>query len=291
MAPRGSAQRAAGQDVDADHARAHAPRVVQQAAVVLRRGAGGDRLPGGGVEHVVDDLRAAERAAVEHLFQRLGIADRGQAEEAQLAGVPQGPEAGHHVVQHLPHAEGLAAAGQGDGVVEGEDVDGFPPEPAQARLERRGDGGRGPAELRRLQPHLGADRHRAAAGLPQRAAQVGLRGPVAVARSGVEIGDSRLDRAGDGAVLVALRAAHHQAAHRPAPEPEHGDRDGVRAEIAHRHRHGCTRTAIACCSGVLDTLTRPPKASSSSVINATALAMENAAHSMLAVTVRLVGAR
>ena len=84
MAINRARQGAAGENANADDAGAGRPRMLQQRAVVLallhRRGASSRR-----VEHVVDDLGAAEATGIDHLMQGCRVADRRDAQEADLA--------------------------------------------------------------------------------------------------------------------------------------------------------------------------------------------------------------
>jgi hypothetical protein len=97
--------------------------MVEQPCIILcriiRRQLGGR----GGVEHIVDRLRAVEGARVDHLMQRRRVADCGEPKETRLALLAQPLERRHHVTEHLSNAESLPAAGLGDRIVQVEDVD------------------------------------------------------------------------------------------------------------------------------------------------------------------------
>ena len=71
----------------------------------------------------------------------------------------------------------------------------------------------------------------------QDAAEIFLRLAVAVLHRGVEIIDADGERAGDGALLVARIAAHHQSADRAAAEAEHREPHAGAAVDPHFHRH------------------------------------------------------
>ena len=58
---------------------------------------------------------------------------------------------------------------------------------------------------------------------------------------GVEVDHAGLKRAGDGALLIARFAAHHQAADRAAAEAEHRELHSAAAEYPHVHRRSSRR--------------------------------------------------
>src|SRR5262249_37072225 len=64
----------------------------------------------------------------------------------------------------------------------------------------------------------------------EHAAQVLLRGAVAVGGRGIEIVNAALERPCDGALLVPRRAPHHETADRAASEAEDRDRDAGTAQ-------------------------------------------------------------
>ncbi len=81
-------------------------------------------------------------------MQRRGVADRGDAEEAGLAGFAQGLERRDDFVQHLRDAQAFAAAISGDRVVQVEDIHMVHPQALQAAVHRVGYGLRDRAEVR-----------------------------------------------------------------------------------------------------------------------------------------------
>src|SRR5208283_6204559 len=93
-----AAEGAPGQYPYADDADACSARVLEELAVVLRRVVGGQGASGRGVQHVVDDLSAAEHAGIDDLLQGCGLADSGQSEEPQLAGGAERLEGGCHLL-------------------------------------------------------------------------------------------------------------------------------------------------------------------------------------------------
>ena len=89
-------------------------------------------------------------------MQSRGFADRRDAEKPQLALPAQRFERGHHLIQHLPGTQRVAAAGGRDAIVQMENVDAFPPEPLQASLQRLGNGFGSRRRIGR-QPYFRAD--------------------------------------------------------------------------------------------------------------------------------------
>ncbi len=168
-------------------------------------------------------------------MQRLGVADRRDAEEPHLALLAQRFKRGHHLVEHLPGAERLAPARGGDGIVQVEDVDPLHAEALQACVERLRHRLADAAEIRGRQPHLGADDRVGGLELLQDAAEVLFGFAVSVLHRGVEIVDAGLERAGDGALLVGRIAAHHEAADRAAAEAEDREPHPAAAEGAFVH--------------------------------------------------------
>ena len=153
----GPGQCAAGQHANADHADAGLMSAVEQKTIILCRIALRQRLAGGRIEHVVDDLGAIDDARVDDLVQCRGVAGRGDAQEADHAFLAQPLERRHQLVEHLSDAERFAAAVHRDHVVQVKDVHPLHAQSPQAALEGFGHGIRDPPELRSGQPHLGAD--------------------------------------------------------------------------------------------------------------------------------------
>ena len=122
-------------------------------------------------------------------------------------------------------------------VVELEQIDGLALQPGEARLQRGDDGRADGCRIARGRLDLGGQHDGGLQGL-QHAAEVGLRGAVAVLRRGVEIGDAELERARHRALLVARLTAHHQAADVAAAEAEDGSREAGAAEGAGLHGGG-----------------------------------------------------
>src|ERR1700746_5803 len=90
--------------------------------------------PGARIEQIVADLRSIERTRIDDLVQRRGVADRGDAVEADLALLAQAPEgrpdfAGYDLGRHV-----AVAAVPGDMVVKLEQIDLVELEALQARL-------------------------------------------------------------------------------------------------------------------------------------------------------------
>ena len=113
-----------------------AARVIEQPPIVLRRIIRRQRCRGRRIEHVVDHLRAVEFAGVDDLVQRRRFADRGEAEKAGLACLPQTLEGRHDLVQHLAHPERVPAAALRNRVMQVEDIDPLEPQPRQTAVER-----------------------------------------------------------------------------------------------------------------------------------------------------------
>ncbi len=169
-------------------------------------------------------------------MQRRGIADRSEPETTHLAVLLQPLECRHHLTEHLRRAERFAAAVFADRIVQMQNVDPIEPHAREAGFKRYRHGIADAAELRAAQPHLGADEHAGGFEALQHAAEILFRLAVAVQYRGVEIVHARGDRAGDGALLIALIAADHQSADRTAAETQSREPHAAAAEVPHLHR-------------------------------------------------------
>ena len=107
----------------------------------------------------------------------------------------------------------------------------------EAAFERFRHGVGDAAEFGARQPDLGADDRVGGFEVLQDAAEILLRLAVAVLHRGVEVIDADGERAGDGALLVARIAAHHQSADRAAAEAQHRKLHAGAAVDPHFHRH------------------------------------------------------
>ena len=144
-------------------------------------------------------------------------------------------ERGHHLIQHLPGAECLAAAVRGDRVVQVEDIDAVHAEPLEAALQRGGTAAPMRPNSDRGHPHLGPDDGIGRLQVGQGAAEVLLQLAVAVLHRGVEVVHPHVQCAADRPLLVRRRAAHHQSAHRAAAEAQQRDLHAGPPECAHFH--------------------------------------------------------
>ena len=155
-------------------------------------------------------------------MQRLGLADRREADEAGLALLARAIERRHHVAEHLVDAHRHAVGARRDHVVQLEHVD-------MVALQPR-------CRLASSEAAIAAPMSGAAAGTrtlvermmsgfrhAEHAADILLRRAVPVGRRGVEMIDAGLERARDRALLVGRRALGHQPADRAAAEGEHRD--------------------------------------------------------------------
>ena len=217
----GTGQRAAGQHADGDDADAGRFGVIEQPSVILRRIVRRQRHGGRRIEHVVNHLRTVEDAGVDHLMQRRSVANRGEPEKANFPLGPQPLECRDHLAKHLPDAQRFAAAVLGDCVVQMEDIDPVATQSREAIFERLCHCVRDAAEIGARQADLGADNRVGGFQLLQNAAEVLFRLAVAVLHRRVEVIHADLERAGDGAFLIARIAAHHQPADRAAAEAQH----------------------------------------------------------------------
>ena len=181
IALRASRQRAARERADADGADALLRRAIEDAAVVLRRIGRRDRLAGARVQRVVRHLRAVERAGCDQREQRIGLADRREADEARLALLARAIERRHDIAEHLVDAHRHAVGARRDRVVQLEHIDMVALEPLQARLQRSRDRGADVGTLGRHAHLRGQDDVRLQAG--EHAADILLRRAVAVGRA------------------------------------------------------------------------------------------------------------
>ncbi len=210
--------------------------MVEEAAVVLRRIGFGQPSGSGGIEHVEDDLGAVEDARVDHLVDRRGVADCGDPEEPRLALSPQPVEGGYYILEDLPGAHRLAAARDGDGIVQMEDVHPLHAQALQAAVKGSAYGVLDPAEIAGRQADLGADDGVGGLQLSEHAAEILLGLAIAVLYRGVEVVHPGLERPGDSPFLLAGVAAHHQPADRAAAEAEDRDPHPRATEDPHLHR-------------------------------------------------------
>jgi hypothetical protein len=134
-----AAQGAAGEDTDGDDADVRRRGMQDQPLLVRRGGARRQRTDGAGVEQVVGRLRGGERARVQDAAQSRRIAEGGDAEPARLALVAQPLERRDRLGEDGLRRKGRRLPRQRDRVVQLEQVDAVPAEPAQARLQRGGD--------------------------------------------------------------------------------------------------------------------------------------------------------
>ena len=184
-------------------------------------------------------------------MQRSRVADRGQSEKTGFALLAQPLERRHHLAKHLPDAERLAAAMLCDRIMQVEDIDPLAAQPRQAAVERFRHGGGDAAEFGARQPDFGADDRVGGFEVLQDAAEILLQLAVAVLHRGVEIIHADGERAGNGALLVARIAAHHQSADRAAAEAEHRKLHAGAAVDPHFHRRSSADqypTAVPCRS-------------------------------------------
>ncbi len=118
-----SRQRAAREHADADGADARFRGAIEDQSKILRRIGGGQRLARTRIERVVRHLRGVERARRDHAVQRLGLADRREADETCLALLARLVQRRHDVAEHLRDAHRAAVGAVLDHVVQLEHVD------------------------------------------------------------------------------------------------------------------------------------------------------------------------
>ena len=123
MALLGAADRPAGEHADDDDAEIGGLTVAQKVAVILRRVAGRQRRAGARVEEIVAGLRGIERARVDDLVQRGGLAVGGDAEKAQFPLRAQLLEGRHDLAEHGVGGEIGALCRADDGIVELVEID------------------------------------------------------------------------------------------------------------------------------------------------------------------------
>ena len=89
------------------------------------------RLAGARIQRIVRHLRGVERARCDQAMQRLGLADRREADEARPALPARAIERGHDVAQHFLDAHRDAVGARRDRVVQLKYVDMVAPQPAR----------------------------------------------------------------------------------------------------------------------------------------------------------------
>src|SRR5262249_28526994 len=229
-----AAQGTARQHADHDDAHAALTRAVEEPAEILGGKARRHRGPGARVEQVVADLCGVDRAAVDRLVERPGLAERGHTTEADPSLRAELLHGRNDLAQDVAHAERAAAARRLDAVVELEQVDALPAEPLQARVERPRDRAGDVVQIRRIQAELGPDLHRRLERF-QHLAQVALGLAVAVRRRRVEVVDAELHGPRDRVLALRDGAADEQPADVAAAEAERGDPEPRLAEIPQLH--------------------------------------------------------
>ena len=177
-------------------------------------------MAGGRVQQVVRDLRRVEDARFDDLVQRRRVTHGRDPEEQDLALAPEALERGGNLAEDDVGRKGLAAVVGADRVVELQQVDAFPVEPSQAGLDRGRDRPRDIASMLGSDRELGAEKD-VWPQLREDLAEVRLGLAVPVGRGRVEEGDAELESPGNGVLLLAGRAANHQATDCTAAHAEH----------------------------------------------------------------------
>ena len=234
-----AAQRAGGEDADADRPHLFLAGKVEKTVEILGGIAQGHLMRSGRVQHVEADLSGVDGAARQRAVQRARLTEGRDAEEADLALLLQAAGRGRHGIQDLPHTQSPLSRHTPDRVVQMKEIETLEPEQLEAVLDRAGERPRhvgqvGQAALA-AHDHLRAQR-------AQHDAQIALRFSAAIRGRGVQVVDAELDRARDGPLAISRRAAHHQPAHVAAPEGERGDLEPCPAQrpVVHLVGHGDT---------------------------------------------------
>jgi hypothetical protein len=170
-------------------------------------------------------------------MQRRSVAYRCEPEKANFPLSAQSLKRWDDFAKHLLDAERRPATSFGDGVVQVENVDVVPLQTHETIIERFGNRVGDAAIVSARQADLGADNRVAGFQVLQNAAEVLFRLAVAVLHRRVEVIHADFECAGDGALLIARIAAHHQSADRAAAEAEHRYLHACAAVDAHFHRN------------------------------------------------------
>ena len=215
-----TAERATGKHANADRADAGLMRTRHEALVVLRGIVGRQCLDRRGIERVHADLCGIHDAGRNNLVDFADVAERGETEIADLAGIAQLLECGHDLAENERRGQRLAAGIRRQRIVELIEVDAVTPHALQAFVERGIDAGSDPAAIGTRHAHLGADQ-RLGLQLLEQLSEVDLGCAIAVARRSVEEVHAVLERHGGGALLLGFIGLHHQPADGTAAEGEH----------------------------------------------------------------------
>src|SRR5260221_3707550 len=230
-----TAQRAAGEDADADRTHGGGARPLEQQGEILAGKTRWQRAPGAGIEEVVTDLRRVEDSRIDDAVKLRRLTEPSDPEEADLALAPQGLKGRDNLVDNDFGLERPILPVLGHPVVELQKIDLATPHSLQAGFERLRHRSSDAAMILRQNGELGADEDIGTQRL-QDASKVLLRFAISISRGRIEVADPESQCARHRTLLIGGVAADHEPADGAAAETEHRELDPGLAERALFHR-------------------------------------------------------